>query len=84
MSWLSCKAAMESPITATVSCVSAYKNESFLIAAFQNGVISVHEAWEGLSGEECVPFLWNMLVYIQKHRRRPHNYNTRSASRWKN
>ncbi|TYI82260.1 hypothetical protein E1A91_D05G210200v1 [Gossypium mustelinum] len=42
----------ESPITAMVSYMSVYKNESVVITGHQNGVILVHRIYEGLNGEE--------------------------------
>ncbi|KAK4745705.1 hypothetical protein SAY87_012017 [Trapa incisa] len=45
---------MDSPITAMVSYMSVYKNESFVVTGHQNGATSVHKVWEG-SNEEWSP-----------------------------
>ncbi|KAJ7958051.1 WD40-repeat-containing domain protein [Quillaja saponaria] len=47
----------ESPITAMVSYMSVYKNESVLVTGHRNGAILMHRIWEGLSGED-----WSSLV----------------------
>ncbi|KAF8024351.1 hypothetical protein BT93_F1515 [Corymbia citriodora subsp. variegata] len=43
---------LESPVTAMVSYMSVYKNESVTVTGHRNGVISVHKVWEGSNGEE--------------------------------
>ncbi|GLU04412.1 hypothetical protein SLE2022_215620 [Rubroshorea leprosula] len=40
------------PITAMVSYLSLYRNESVLVTGHQNGVVLVHRIYEGLNGEE--------------------------------
>ncbi|KAJ7966736.1 WD40-repeat-containing domain protein [Quillaja saponaria] len=47
----------KSPITAMVSYLSVYKNESVLVTGHRNGAILMHRIWEGTSGED-----WNSLV----------------------
>ncbi|KAF2299911.1 hypothetical protein GH714_005940 [Hevea brasiliensis] len=42
----------DSPVTAMVSYLSVYKNESIVVTGHQNGVILVHKVLEGLNGEE--------------------------------
>ncbi|OWM80828.1 uncharacterized membrane protein At1g75140 [Punica granatum] len=46
------KTVTDSPITAMVSYMSVYKNESFVVTGHKNGMISVHKVWEGLNGED--------------------------------
>lgn len=42
----------ESPITAMVSYMSMYRNESVLVTGHENGVVLMHRFYEGLNGEE--------------------------------
>lgn len=42
----------DSPITAMVSYLSVYKNESFVVTGHQNGVILLHKVSDGSNGEE--------------------------------
>lgn len=42
----------ESPVTAMVSYMSVYKNESVMVTGHRNGVILVHKVWERSNGEE--------------------------------
>ncbi|XP_052202928.1 uncharacterized membrane protein At1g75140 [Diospyros lotus] len=42
----------DSPITAMLSYMSVYKNESFVVTGHSNGLISMHRVWEASSGEE--------------------------------
>ncbi|XP_057974203.1 uncharacterized membrane protein At1g75140 isoform X2 [Malania oleifera] len=42
----------ESPITAMLSYVSVYKNESLVVTGHRNGVILMHRVWERSNGEE--------------------------------
>lgn len=42
----------DSPVTAMVSYLSVYKNESIVVTGHQNGVVLVHKVHEGLNGEE--------------------------------
>lgn len=49
-----------SPITAIVSYLSLYKNESTIITGHENGVIVMHKVWETLTGDE-----WSSL-HIEK------------------
>ncbi|XP_050233253.1 uncharacterized membrane protein At1g75140 [Mercurialis annua] len=42
----------DSPVTAMVSYLSVYKNESVLATGHQNGVVMVHKILEALNGEE--------------------------------
>ncbi|PON40470.1 Guanine nucleotide-binding protein, beta subunit [Parasponia andersonii] len=46
----------DSPITAMVSYMSFYKNESFVVTGHKNGAILIHRIWEGSSGED-----WSLL-----------------------
>ncbi|KAL8457802.1 hypothetical protein ACS0TY_034795 [Phlomoides rotata] len=48
------------PITAIVSYLSLYKNESTIITGHENGAIVMHRVWETLSGEE-----WSLL-HVEK------------------
>ncbi|PIN15512.1 hypothetical protein CDL12_11845 [Handroanthus impetiginosus] len=41
-----------SAITAVVSYLSLYKNESMIVTGHENGVISMHRVWEMLNGDE--------------------------------
>ncbi|XP_015884707.3 uncharacterized membrane protein At1g75140 [Ziziphus jujuba] len=47
----------DSPITAIVSYLSVYKNESFVVTGHKNGAIFMHRVWEGSSSEE-----WSSLL----------------------
>ncbi|KAF3446295.1 hypothetical protein FNV43_RR11474 [Rhamnella rubrinervis] len=47
----------DSPITAVVSYLSVYKNESFLVTGHSNGAILMHRVWEKSIGEE-----WSSLL----------------------
>lgn len=47
----------DSPITAIVSYLSVYRNESFVVTGHKNGAIFMHRVWEGSSGEE-----WSSLL----------------------
>lgn len=42
----------ESPVTAMLSYMSFYKNESVLVTGHQNGVVLTHRLWEVLNGED--------------------------------
>lgn len=42
----------DSPVTAMLSYMSIYKNESILVTGHGNGVILVHRVWEMSNGEE--------------------------------
>ncbi|CAK9178535.1 unnamed protein product [Ilex paraguariensis] len=42
----------DSPVTAMVSYLSIYKNETVLVTGHENGVILMHRVWEVSSGEE--------------------------------
>jgi|UniRef100_A0A2N9GMA0 hypothetical protein len=42
----------DSPITAMLSYMSVYKNESVVVTGHQNGVILMHRVWEVSNGEE--------------------------------
>lgn len=46
----------DSPITAMVSYMSVYKNESFVVTGHKNGAILIHRIWEGSTGED-----WSLL-----------------------
>lgn len=48
------------PVTAVVSYLSVYKNESTIITGHENGAIVMHKVWETLSGEE-----WSLL-HVEK------------------
>lgn len=54
---------LESPVTAMVSYMSVYKNESILVTGHKSGVISVHKVWEGSNGEE-----WSSLFMKTVHK----------------
>ncbi|KAG7029374.1 putative membrane protein, partial [Cucurbita argyrosperma subsp. argyrosperma] len=41
-----------SPITAMLSYMSIYKNETLLVTGHESGAISMHRIWEGSNGEE--------------------------------
>ncbi|KAL3505284.1 hypothetical protein ACH5RR_035125 [Cinchona calisaya] len=45
-----------SPVTAMVSYMSVYKNESIVVTGHEDGVILMHRVWEDSSGDE-----WNSL-----------------------
>ncbi|XP_044512088.1 uncharacterized membrane protein At1g75140 [Mangifera indica] len=47
----------DSPITAMVSYLSVYKNESVVVTGHQNGVILIHRVYERSNGED-----WSSLV----------------------
>lgn len=47
----------ELPVTAMVSYVSVYKNESVLVTGHENGVILIHKVYEKPNGED-----WSSLV----------------------
>ncbi|KAF4359019.1 hypothetical protein F8388_015066, partial [Cannabis sativa] len=47
----------ESPITAMVSYLSIYKNESYVVTGHKDGIILIHRIWEGSSGED-----WSSLL----------------------
>uniref|UniRef100_A0A7C9AW63 Uncharacterized protein n=1 Tax=Opuntia streptacantha TaxID=393608 RepID=A0A7C9AW63_OPUST len=42
----------DSPVTAMLSYMSAYMNESMLVTGHSNGVILVHRLWESSAGED--------------------------------
>ncbi|KAL5558074.1 hypothetical protein UlMin_034285 [Ulmus minor] len=46
----------ESPITAMVSYMSVYKNETFVVTGHKNGALLMHRIWEGSTGED-----WSLL-----------------------
>ncbi|GAB4852016.1 hypothetical protein Ancab_016209 [Ancistrocladus abbreviatus] len=46
----------DSPVTAMLSYMSVYKNDSFLVTGHSNGMILVHRLWESVMGEE-----WSQL-----------------------
>ncbi|KAI3454492.1 hypothetical protein Pfo_011155 [Paulownia fortunei] len=41
-----------SPVTAMVSYLSLYKNESMIVTGHENGIIVMHRIWEMLNGDE--------------------------------
>ncbi|XP_048130995.1 uncharacterized membrane protein At1g75140 [Rhodamnia argentea] len=47
---------LESPVTAMVSYMSVYKNESVMVTGHHSGVVSVHKVWEGSNGDEWSSF----------------------------
>lgn len=47
----------ESPITAMLSYMSVYRNESVVVTGHQNGAILMHRVWEASNGEE-----WNSVL----------------------
>lgn len=47
----------ESPVTAMVSYMSGYKNESIVVTGHQNGVILIHRVYENSNGED-----WSSLT----------------------
>ncbi|EXC07284.1 hypothetical protein L484_021191 [Morus notabilis] len=57
----------DSPITAMVSYLSVYKNESFVVTGHRNGAILMHRIWEGSSsgGEDwSLLFMENVGVFV--------------------
>lgn len=56
----------DSPITAMLSFMSVYKNESFVITGHQNGAVLMHRVWEGSSGEEWSSvFMENVVGFMR-------------------
>lgn len=52
-----------SPVTAMVSYLSPYKNESMIVTGHENGVIVMHRVWEVLNGDE-----WSTLHFERVRR----------------